>query len=167
MINDLPQFDRLPLIPQLEEAEKEIFHPHWNCFCCQDSGFIQPHLVKKIIPDYNYNQDKNVACQNPSCKSFHEKWGNINLENFDTRFLPAICQKLDLLNRETWRNTVQVQIDTRCLSQKMSIRKVDRTESENKEVQERKREIEAISHEQWMSIREKYLGGQSEDSNVA
>ena len=62
MINDLPQFDRLPLIPQLEEAEKEIFHPHWNCFCCQDSGFIQPHLVKKIIPDYNYNQDKNVAC---------------------------------------------------------------------------------------------------------
>ena len=55
MINDLPQFDRLPLIPQLEEAEKEIFHPHWNCFCCQDSGFIQPHLVKKIIPDYNYN----------------------------------------------------------------------------------------------------------------
>ena len=48
MINDLPQFDRLPLIPQLEEVEKEIFHPHWNCFCCQDSGFIQPHLVKKI-----------------------------------------------------------------------------------------------------------------------
>lgn len=49
----------------------------------------------------------------------------------------------------------------------MSMRKADRTENENKEVQERKREIEAIPHEQWMSTREKYLGGQSEDSNVA
>ncbi|MDK2411895.1 hypothetical protein QHH11_24575 [Aphanizomenon sp. PH219] len=152
MINDLPQFDRLPLNPQLEE-EKEIFYPHWNCFCCQDSGFIQHHLVRKIIPDYNYNRDKNVACQNPSCKSFHEKWGNIHLENFDTRFLPAICQKLDLFSRENWRNTVKIQIDTRSLSQKMSIRKVNRTENENKEVQERKREIEAIPHEQCMSIR--------------
>jgi hypothetical protein len=35
----------------------------------------------------------------------------------------------------------------------MSIRKVNRTENENKEVQERKREIEAIPHEQCMSIR--------------
>lgn len=167
MIDDLPKFERLLLNPQLDE-EKEIFYPKWKCFCCEDSGFVQNRLIRMIIPEYDYNQDKNVACQNPSCKKFNEMWGHINIENFDTRFLPTICQKLDLFSREDWHNSVQHQIDVRSLAKKMAISgTVDRTENNNREVQKRKKEIESISHEQWMAIRKEYLLGKQEDSDAA
>ncbi|MEA5553304.1 hypothetical protein VB713_20405 [Anabaena cylindrica UHCC 0172] len=158
MIEDFPKFEKLPSHPHKQNEDKEIFYPQWNCFCCQDSGFVQLRLVQIIIPDYNYQQDKNVACQNPSCKKFHEKWGNIHLENFDTRFLPAICQKLDLWSRKDWRNTVKRQIDFHGLAKKMAMPgTTDRTENDNREVQHRKQEIQAISHNQWMRQTEAYL----------
>ncbi len=157
MIGDLPKFERLPLNPQSEE-EKEIFYPKWNCFCCQDKGFVQAHLAKLIIIDYDYNQDRNIACQNPSCGKFKEIWDQIDIANFDTRFLPAICQKLDFFSREDWRKTVQRQVDIRSLAKTMAMPGVpDRTDNENREIQERKKEVENFD---WEAASTAYLGSE-------
>lgn len=60
MTEELPKFERLPILPKKEEQDKEIWQPSWNCFCCQDTGQIQAHLVRLIIPDYNPNRDRIV-----------------------------------------------------------------------------------------------------------
>lgn len=159
MIDDLPQFEPLPVIEPLLEEEKELFYPKWRCFCCQDSGLVRPLLVKLVMPNYDDNRDKWVACQNLSCNQFNERWSGVPLHNFDTRFLPAICQKLDLKSREDWRKTVQRQVDIRALSLKLAMPgSQERTEQDNQEVQQRKAEVEAISHEQWMAMKKAYLG---------
>jgi hypothetical protein len=160
MIDDLPQFEPLPVIEPLPEEEREVFYPRWHCFCCQDSGLVRSMLVKLIMPNYDDNRDKWVACQNLSCNQFNERWSGVPLDNFDTRFLPAICQKLDLKSREDWRNTVQRQVDIRALSKKLAMPgSQERTDNDNREVQQRKREIESISPQQWKSMRKAYLGG--------
>ncbi|OUL23990.1 hypothetical protein BV378_20390 [Nostoc sp. RF31YmG] len=159
MIDDLPQFEPLPVIEPLPEEEKELFYPKWRCFCCQDSGLVRPLLVKLIMPNYDDNRDKWVACQNLTCNQFNERWSGVPLQNFDTRFLPAICQKLDLKSREDWRKTVQRQVDIRALSLKLAMPgSQERTEQDNQEVQQRKQEIESISPQQWKSMRKAYLG---------
>lgn len=159
MIDDLPQFEPLPVIPPQPEEEKELFYPKWHCFCCQDSGLVRSMLVRLIMPNYDDNRDKWVACQNLTCNKFIERWSGVPLENFDTRFLPAICQKLDLKSREDWRNTVQRQVDIRALSKKMTMPGTkERTENDNREVQQRKAEIEAINHEQLMAMKDEYFG---------
>jgi predicted transcriptional regulator of viral defense system len=72
----------------------------------------------------------------------------VPIENFDTRFIPSICKKLDLINRENWRNTVKEQVNIRQVAQKLKMPgSVDRTENDNYRIQQRKQEIEQISHE--------------------
>ncbi|WP_016948767.1 hypothetical protein [Anabaena sp. PCC 7108] len=164
MIDDLPQFEPIPLRPEEENKEGEIFYPQWRCFCCQDSGLVSCHLVQLIMPKYNPNRDKWVLCQTGYCNA-SKRWENVGVENFDTRFIPSICQKLDLINRENWRNTVQQQINIRQLAKKLKMPgSGDRTDNDNRNVQQRKQEIEAISHEEWMNISNEYLGQKPEQT---
>jgi len=159
MIDDLPQFEPLPIIEPQPEEERELFYPKWHCFCCQDSGLVRTAWVRKVMPNYDDNRDKWVACQNLGCNKFNERWSGVPLENFDTRFLPAICQKLDLKSREDWRNTLTHQVDIRALSKSLAMHGLcDRTNNDNREVLSRKAEVEAISHEQWMAMSKRYLG---------
>ncbi len=55
-MSELPKFERSPILPN-EVEDKEIWQPRWHCFCCQDTGQIQAHLVRLIIPDYDPNRD--------------------------------------------------------------------------------------------------------------
>ncbi|MBD2199980.1 MULTISPECIES: hypothetical protein [Calothrix] len=159
MIDDLPQLEPLPVIEPQPEEEREVFYPRWHCFCCQDSGLVRSMLVKLVMPNYDDNRDKWVACQNLSYNKFNQRWSGVPLHNFDTRFLPTICQKLDLKNREDWRKTVQHQVDIRALSLKLAMSGTkERTENDQREVQQRKTEVEAISHEHWMAMNDAYLG---------
>ncbi|AFW97233.1 hypothetical protein ANA_P10065 (plasmid) [Anabaena sp. 90] len=156
MINDLPEFERNPINPE-EPQDKEFFYPKWHCFCCQDSGLVSQNLVRLIIPNYDNNQDKWVLCQNIGCKA-SKHWENIPSKNFDTRFTPVICQKLDLKNRGNWHNTVQRQIDIRALTKTMAMPGVpDRTENDNREVQQRKQEAENFD---WAAASTAYLGSE-------
>ncbi|MBD2629577.1 hypothetical protein [Trichormus variabilis] len=151
---------------QPEKKEQKIFYPKWRCFCCQDSGKVTINLVRLIMPDYDEDRDLWVACQNPSCHSFREKWSGIAAQNFDTRFLPKICQKLDLKSREDWRNTVQRQVDIRTLARTMAMSGVsERTETNNYEVQQRKKAIEAIPHQKWMAMSSAYFEGKENDED--
>ncbi|MEC4881775.1 MAG: hypothetical protein SAL70_10585 [Scytonema sp. PMC 1070.18] len=85
------------------EYEKETWQPSWQCFCCHDSGRVVPHLARLVIPDYNYTRHKLKRCQNPGC-TFGEYWDSEGLvESVDYRFTSDLCQELDLLEREDWK----------------------------------------------------------------
>ncbi|MBD2254706.1 hypothetical protein [Nostoc parmelioides] len=143
--------------------EKEIWQPSWQCFCCHDSGIVQPHLAQLVIDGYNYDQDKFPRCQNPGCKA-GSHWDNENVSNsVDYRLSPVICKKIDSIEREGWRQTThQKCANLKTLSQNLAMPgSQERTEQDNREVQQRKAEIEAISHEQWMAMRKGYLGEES------
>lgn len=152
---DLPQLEPLPLNPRPEEEDKELFYPSWQCFCCHDSGIVQQHLARLIMPKYCSNRDKWPACQN--CGAFNERWSGVLLQNFDTRFNLKICQKLDLISRNDWKETVQRQIDIKTLAKKMAMPGVsDRTANDEAEVLSRKQNAEAYN---WAAASTAYLGG--------
>ena len=158
-LSDLPQFERMPLQAPQSQDEKEIFYPKWTCFCCQDYGVINRNLARKIIPNYNSSEDKWPVCQNPNCHAFEQKFGaNIGSENFDMRFSSLVCQKLDLIERQNWHNTVQRQVDIRALTKTMAMPGVpDRTDNDNREIEQRKQEVENFD---WEAASTAYLGSE-------
>ncbi len=81
------------------------------------------------------------------------------------RLTAAICQELDQINREDWRQTqVQKLIDFKALSQKLAMPgSRERTENENREIQQQKAEIEAITHEKWIAQGQKYFNNHLEE----
>lgn len=92
-------------------ADKEVWQPTWDCFCCQDTGKIVPHLVYKIIPDFDYNSDRLPICQN--CNKGHD-W--LHLKEFgvvDLRISVVTCKKLHEFARHDWRQTIERQIQAR------------------------------------------------------
>ncbi len=97
MLVNLPQLPREPVRPELEGAgaDKELWQPHWRCFCCQDTGIVQIRLVQLIIPDYDSVHDKWVACQNPRCEAGAAYRDD---PNYDQRFTAGICAELDKKN---------------------------------------------------------------------
>jgi hypothetical protein len=167
-MTDFPQFEPLTVRPE-EEKDKEIWQPSWNCFCCQDTGKVQAHLVRLIMPSYNYDRDRLPICQLCSCgdKLYHlTEFGVI-----DTRFEMMLCKKLDKVAREEWRNATQeqfaiakkrIELATDEFSQNHTLTKKNRTQNDEREVQQRKQEVEAISPNQWAAMRKAYLGGDDE-----
>ncbi|MCP6761954.1 MAG: hypothetical protein NHB32_25110 [Fischerella sp. CENA71] len=166
-IDDLPIIEPLPIRPEELKKDKEIWQPKWQCFCCQDTGKVRSHLVRLVMPNYNSERDRFPICQN--CNLGHD-W--IHLEgNYDNRLTPDICRKLDSYAREDWHKTVQLQFEvrrkqielvTKEISQSHSLRKSDRTDNDNREVQQQKAEIEATSPQSWTAMRKAYLGGDDE-----
>lgn len=168
-MTEFPHFEPLPVRPEEETEDKEIWQPCWKCFCCQDTGKVQPHLVRLVMPNYNYQRDRLPICQLCSCgdKLYHlTEFGVI-----DTRFEMTLCRKLDALARDEWKNTTREQFEiakkrvelvTDEVAQSHSLRKGNRTENDNHEQQQRKAEVEAISPKQWASMRKAYLGGDDE-----
>ncbi len=100
----LPELPPLPMRPEEEKPDQEIFYPKWECFCCQDTGKVQPYLVRRIIPHYDYQRDRLPICQQDNCKA-NDAWVQLPIENLDTRFTRDICKQLDTLAREEWQST--------------------------------------------------------------
>jgi len=120
-----------------EEVDQEIWQPHWNCFCCRDTGKIQPDLVRHIIPSYNYDRDRIPMCQN--CDR-GDDWLHLDkLGVIDQRLSPQICRKLDAFAREDWRLTTQAWFEmaqkrisqgTTEIAQGYNVRRRDRIQAE-------------------------------------
>jgi hypothetical protein len=117
------------------DHEPEIWQPSWQCFCCHDTGEVNPHLARLIIDGYEQGKDKIPRCQNPGCSA-----GN-HLDSLngmiDYRFSAAICQELNTIHREDWRQTTQMK--AALIGQKISkvaksksLRKCDRTPEEKR-----------------------------------
>lgn len=81
--------------------------PTWHCFCCGDTGFIQPLLVRKVIPDYNSQADAIPVCRRcpqGNLKLYGETEDTLGYKTgtYDDRFPRSLCDELDSLNRDNW-----------------------------------------------------------------
>ena len=149
MIKKLP---RAPMRPEKEPgAEVEIWQPEWRCYCCHDSGSIPPHLASLIIDGYDRDRDKLPLCVNPACRAASKYDSEFLDASVDRRMEPAVCQQLDLLEREVWRKEVQakshrIQEACRQAAKEKSLRVRDRSQDEEQAIQERHR---LVVEEDW------------------
>ena len=142
MNNHLPKLERLLKRPELEKQPKEVWRPTWHCFCCEDTGYVRDVLIKLVIPDYNSDKDRNVACRNCDRVLIYAQ---AIIESLDWRFTPDICAQLDRIYRDNWMQTVEKQSQLRRqalglvdeLSERKSIRLRRRSPQEEMEVRRR------------------------------
>ena len=161
---NLPELPPQPIRDEDKPGyQKEIWQPNWRCFCCQDSGIVRPSLAEMVIRSYDSNRDRLPICQAPGCNT-GAKWLHLEENNIDMRLTAAICRELDRISREDWRQSTQQKfINLKGLCQKMSIPgSGERTENDNREVAQRKAEIEAISPEKWAAPRGTYFSEDNE-----
>lgn len=168
---ELPQLPPEPVrVEDQEGYQKEIWRPSWRCFCCKDTGWIDPGLVLLVIPKYNSNRDRNPICQSPGCNE-GANWLHLK-GNIDMRFTASICQELDRINREDWRQVTQqkfekfknqVDVATGAIAQSHNLALTNRNSNDDREVAQRKAEIEAISPELWLAMNESYLVGKKDE----
>jgi len=138
---DLPRFERQLMRPARqteEELGREIWFPNWKCFCCHDTGVVNPRLVALVIPDYNLDKDKLPCCQNSTCTEGQKYIKNPKLAtSLDWRFSDRLCQKLDAIEREEWRverNRTIDQLNIIDFAAQKSLRRGHRTELENEKI---------------------------------
>ena len=110
MNNHFPKLERLLKRPELEKQPKEVWRPTWHCFCCEDTGYVRDVLIKLVIPDYNSDKDRNVACRNCDRVLIYAQ---AIIESLDWRFTPDICAQLDRIYRDNWMQTVEKQSQLR------------------------------------------------------
>jgi hypothetical protein len=167
----LPEFSPEPVRHEDQPGyQKEIWQPSWKCFCCRDLGIVDPHLTRLVMPKYNSDRDRNPICQAPGCNQ-GANW--LHLEgNVDMRFTSAICQELDRINRGHWREATQQQFEkykkqldiaTGAIAQSRNLAVSNRTSSDDREIQQRKAEVEAIVPEQWEAMNKEYLVGKKDE----
>ncbi|MDJ0571964.1 MAG: hypothetical protein QNJ53_23365 [Pleurocapsa sp. MO_192.B19] len=146
----LPRLERLLLRPELEEQPKEVWRPTWRCFCCQDTGYVTDSLIRLVIPDYDSDFDRSVACQN--CERVYV-YAELVRDSLDWRFTPDTCEKLDRVYRDDWARTLKRKHELRKqakelvdeLAQRKSIRLRRRTSEEEMEVRRRHEEVIRMS----------------------
>jgi len=113
-MSEFPSIEPLAVRPEQLEP-KQIWQPSWQCFCCQDTGKIQPYLVHRVMPAFNWQRDRIPLCQN--CRLYRD-W--LHLEGtVDTRFEPNICKRLDEIAREDWRTTNSDSDQTSAIKEKI------------------------------------------------
>lgn len=144
MIEDFPQLE--PMIVRPEELEdKEIWQPSWKCFCCQDTGKVQPHLVRLVMPSYDYERDRIPICQ--LCSAGDKLYHLTEFGVIDTRFETLLCKKLDYLAREEWQTATReqfaiakkrIQLSTSVVAQNHSLTRKNRTFNDEREISIRK-----------------------------
>ena len=144
--NHLPRLERLLLRPELEEQPKEVWRPTWRCFCCEDTGYVRDSLIRLVIPDYDADKDRSVACQNCAQVAVYAQ---LVQDSLDWRFTPDTCEKLDRIHRDDWARTLAYQHELRKralglvyeLAERKSMRLRRRTPQEEMEVRRNHEEM--------------------------
>lgn len=159
---------KLPRNPMRREDEpgyeKEIWQPGWKCFCCHDTGIIYNALAALVIDGYDPDCDKFPRCVNPGCKAGSD-WDSETLTgSVDYRISAATCQKLDAIERENWRRTIeskfeQVQNRVKDTAIGMSmLRRRDRTSEQELLAQRKHEEMCNTDPQKLREMAEIYLG---------
>jgi hypothetical protein len=144
------------------DHEAEIWQPSWHCFCCHDTGEVNQHLVRIVIDGYEIGKDKIPRCQNLGC-SAGERLDSLN-NMVDYRFDAAICQELDTIHREDWRQTTQnkaalISQKVSELAKSKSLTKRDRTPEEEQIAVRRHQENLLLSPKEQDKLRAVVYGG--------
>mgnify|MGYP004576908539 CR=1 FL=1 len=166
----MKKFNRTPMRPDKEpDVETEIWQPDWHCFCCHDSGIIVPHLAAMIIDGYDPDRDKLPRCVAPGCRSGSQYDSDALRHSVSYQIDDETCQELDAIERDDWKQTVErkfANIQALAAQMKMFGSRDGReppfghrTDNDEREIQQRKQEVEAISHEEWLEMSSQYLGG--------
>lgn len=162
----MKKFNRTPMHPEKEaEVETEIWQPNWNCFCCHDSGIIAPHLASMIIDGYNFDKDKLPRCVAPGCRSGSQYDSDALRQSVDYQVDALTCQQLASIERDDWIQITKTKqkriVELKQLTDKLAMPgSRDRTPNDDREVQQRKQNIVAISHEEWLEIANQHSGGE-------
>lgn len=146
----LPKLERQPMRREDEPGyEPEIWQPNWECYCCRDTGLINQNLVLMVIPNYNHSKDKLPVCQN--CNIGNRFWEQVP-ESIDDRLNQTICQQLDLIERENWRQTTKNTFEKYKSKAQRAIKELSDTKSLRKRDRLPEEELEAVrKHEEVIS----------------
>ena len=92
-----PIFEKLPALKSRATAdeEREIWKPHWNCFCCHDSGFIVRSEL--VIANPNPN-DPDPLCNRRGCGVA----SGYRSQGFDDRISAEVCQQIHEWEIQGW-----------------------------------------------------------------
>lgn len=165
--------NKLPRNPMRREDEpgyeKEIWQPDWKCFCCHDTGIIYDSLAALVIDGYDSDHDKFPRCVNPGCNAGSDWDSEILTDCVDYRISALTCQKLDAIERENWRRTIESQFEAIHNSVKdtvkdtargMSFKRVkrDRTPSEEEIAKKRHESALNADPQKLRSLAQAYLG---------
>ncbi|MHC5719767.1 MAG: hypothetical protein ACYTX0_48945, partial [Nostoc sp.] len=86
----------------------------------------------------------------------------------DTRFDLFLCKKLDAISRADWKQVTEKQFEmfkqrVNQIAKTHSLASGDRTPNDDREVAQRKAEIEAISPQEWKEMKNDYLVGKKDE----
>lgn len=128
---NLPNLPRFPMRPEQEEPDQEIWQPSWKCYCCHDTGKVAPTLAVLVIQGYDDKRDRIPVCQMPGCRAGDQFMGQEFKGSVDMRLTTTVCQQLDAISREDWRNTLKAHqkrfFDLNCVT---SLRERSRSSTE-------------------------------------
>lgn len=167
---NLEKLSRNPMRREDEPGyEKEIWQPDWKCFCCHDTGIIYDTLATLVINGYDSDHDKRPRCVNPGCKA-GSGWDSEALTGcIDYRISALTCQKLDAIERENWRHTIESRFElvqsrvkdtVKDTAKGMSFKRVkrDRTPEEELLAQRKHEEESCADPEKLKAAASSYLG---------
>lgn len=140
----LPQFPREPIRSSEKiSTDRELWQPNWNCFCCEDTGFINTSLVRQVIPDYEPSTDRLPICLTCTKAEWAMSADQRVSQTLDWRFDAALCRQLDRTNRQWWRETAREWYKQRLglsgLTEQMNLRQRDRTLQEQQLAEQKHR----------------------------
>lgn len=151
------------------EYSKQIWQPSWKCHCCRDTGIVSNHLAVKVIEGFNHRTDQVPYCQNPDCKAGEHLLANEAIENtLDMRLNAAICQELDLIERQDWQQTLHQQFQNQRrviamveqLAGEKSLRQRDRSPEEEQVASRRHQENLLLTPTEQDKLRAALYGGE-------
>ena len=113
----------------------EDLQPDTKCHCCNDTGKIQPQLIKMAIPAYNPETDKQPICQRMQCGLGLKFITLIELGIMDMRFSHDMCEELHQRGKADKENLIKPE----------STKVIDLQELVNKRAMKKYREEDGIA----------------------
>lgn len=85
----------------------EDLQPDTKCHCCNDTGKIQPQLIKMVIHAYDAKTDKQPICQRMQCGLGLKFITLIEMGMMDMRFSHDMCEKLHQVGKDDKKNLIK------------------------------------------------------------
>lgn len=86
-----------------EKRRDVIKKPYCSCYCCQDTGYVNYHLILLVIPNYQIKSDKIPVCNRFHCQGRQNISINLSDRILDERFNSELCEKLHHRNLAIWQ----------------------------------------------------------------
>jgi hypothetical protein len=121
------KFSLAPAPAPAKAYKLEDLQPDVKCHCCNDTGKIQPQLIKMAIPSYNPETDKQPICQRMQCGLGIKFITLIELGMMDMRFNHDMCEEMHQVGKAEKDNLTKPEntkvIDLQKLVNKRSMKK--------------------------------------------